>query len=188
MDEIRLIEPSMNFADDIWHFRQEVLEFDSENEDQFAGCSGLRQSESAEAWIHRCELMKDDIRCKEVGISVPSHMYLAVREKDNRIVGIIDLRHHINHPVLGTWGGHCGYTVRPDERGNGYAKKMLQLNLEKARGMGIKELLVTCDSTNYASEKTILYNGGRFEKEIDVDGVKMKRYWVSATNFCRGKV
>ncbi len=39
---------------------------------------------------------------------------------DNRVVGAIDLRHHIDHPILGTWGGHCGYSVRPSERRKGY--------------------------------------------------------------------
>lgn len=29
-----------------------------------------------------------------------------------------------------------------------------------------------------ASEKTILVNGGIFEKMIDVDGSQMKRYWI----------
>ena len=40
---------------------------------------------------------------------------------DNRVVGIIDLRHHIDHPIRSLWGGHIGYTVRPSERGNGNA-------------------------------------------------------------------
>ena len=41
---------------------------------------------------------------------------------DNKIVGMIDLRHHINHPILSVWGGHIGYSVRPTERRKGYAK------------------------------------------------------------------
>ena len=39
-------------------------------------------------------------------------------------------------------------------------------------------MLVTCDTSNSASEKTILANGGVFEKFIDVDGTQMKRYWI----------
>jgi predicted acetyltransferase len=107
-------------------------------------------------------------------------MYLAVRNGDNRIVGIIDLRHHINHPILGTWGGHCGYTVRPSERGKGYAKEMLRLNIENAKALGINRMLVTCDADNIASEKTILANGGVFENIIEVDGSRMKRYWIQS--------
>ena len=105
-------------------------------------------------------------------------MYIAVRKTDDKIVGVIDLRHHINHPILGTWGGHCGYSVRPSERGKGYAKEMLRLNMQNAKELGIEKLLVTCDVNNKASEKTILANGGVCENTIDVDGKQMKRYWI----------
>ena len=44
--------------------------------------------------------------------------------------------------------------------------------------MEIEKLLITCDVRNEASEKTILANGGVYEKTIDVDGSKMKRYWI----------
>lgn len=179
MEQIVLIEPQKEYADEIWKFRQEIIECDVENEDQFAGCISLDVSKSAEEWIKICELRKNEETCGEVGTTVPSHMYLAVRKGDDKIVGVIDLRHHINHPILGTWGGHCGYSVRPSERGKGYAKEMLRLNIQNAKSMGIEKLLITCDVKNEASEKTILANGGVYEKTIDVDGCKMKRYWIT---------
>ena len=108
-------------------------------------------------------------------------MYLAVRKSDDRIVGIIDLRHHIDPPILGTWGGHTGYSVRPSERRKGYAKEMLRLNIRNARTLGIKKMLVTCDETNKASEQTIISNGGIFEKSIEVEGTIIKRYWIDLT-------
>lgn len=179
MEQITLTEPQEKYADDIWKFRQEILECDAENEDRFAGCLSLDVSQSAEEWIKLCKLRKCDETCAEAGTAVPSHMYLAVRKSDDRIVGVIDLRHHINHPVLGTWGGHCGYSVRPSERGQGYAVEMLRLNIQNAKAMGIEKLLITCDVMNKASEKTILANDGVYEKTIDVDGCKMKRYWIT---------
>lgn len=179
MDEIILIEPHKKYADDVWEFRQEILECDVENESQFAGCLSLDVSKSAEEWIKICELRKCEKTCGEVGATVPSHMYLAVRRRDDRVVGVIDLRHHINHPILGTWGGHCGYSVRPSERGKGYAKEMLRLNMQNAKLMGIEKLLITCDFKNEASEKTIIANGGVYEITIDVDGCKIKRYWIA---------
>ena len=179
MEPIELVEPNSTYAADIWAFRQEILECDAENEDQFAGCMSLDTSKSAEEWIKICELRKSEATCGETGTAVPSHMYLAVRKRDNRIVGVIDLRHHINHPILGTWGGHCGYSVRPTERGKGYAKEMLRLNIHNAKALGIPKLLITCDVSNAASEKTILANGGIFEKIIEVDGSRMKRYWFT---------
>lgn len=69
--------------------------------------------------------------------------------------------------------------MRPSERGKGYAKEMLRLNLQNAKAMSIDKLLVTCNVRNGASEKTILANGGIYEKMIEVDGCKMKRYWIT---------
>ena len=179
MEQIELVEVQTKYADEIWRFRQEILDCDAEDEDQFAGCLSLDESKSAEEWIRICELRKSEETCEQTGVAVPSHVYVAVRKSDDKVVGVIDLRHHINHPILGTWGGHCGYSVRPSERGKGYAKEMLRLNLQNAKAMGIEKLLVTCNVNNIASEKTILANGGVFEKTIEVDGETMKRYWVA---------
>lgn len=184
MEQLILTEPQTEYADDIWEFRREILEYDANTEDQFAGCMSLDVCKSAEEWIKICGLRKNERTCEGTGVAVPSHMYLAVRMNDNRIIGMIDLRHHINHPILGTWGGHCGYSVRPSERGKGYAKEMLRLNAQNAQKLGIQKLLITCDAQNIASEKTILANGGVFEKAIDVGGRTMKRYWISLSSCC----
>ena len=179
--EIILVEPGAAYADEIWAFRQEILDNDANTEDQFAGCGCLDRCKSAEEWIKICILRQSEETCGETGVSVPSHAYIAVRQSDNRVVGAIDLRHHIDHPILGTWGGHCGYSVRPSERRKGYATEMLRLNILNAKDRGIEKMLVTCDADNIASEKTILANGGVFEKTIEVDGTVMKRYWIDCS-------
>lgn len=130
-------------------------------------------------WIDICNLRKSEETCEQAGTPVSSTTYFAIRESDNKLVGVIDLRHHIDHPILGTWGGHCGYSVRPSERGKGYAKEMLGLNIQNAKRMGIQKLLVVCDETNTASEKAILANDGVFEKYIETGGCRMKRYWIN---------
>lgn len=178
MDNITLIESTPEYAEQVWQFRQEVFDYDKNSGSQFAGCLSLDEATSAEEWIRLCQLRKSETTCKQTGVDVPSTTYFAVRKNDNKLVGIIDLRHHTNHPILGTWGGHCGYTVRPSDRGYGYAKEILRLNLRNAKGLGIDKLLITCHSDNTASEKTILANGGVYEKTITVDGTEIKRYWI----------
>ncbi len=174
MDTIQLFKPTLAYADDILAFRREVEAAD--DADSFAGCSSLQKCASAEEWLELLEKRKNPATVPEGSVS--SDAYLAVRRTDNRIVGMIDLRHHIDHPILGLWGGHMGYTVRPDERGKGYAAEMLRLNLENCRLRGMDKILLTCSRENPASERTILANGGVFEKEICVNGEYIKRYWI----------
>lgn len=55
---------------------------------------------------------------------------------------------------------------------------MLRLNLQKCKERNMDKVMITCSRENVASEKTILANGGVFEKEVLVDGEYIKRYWV----------
>lgn len=42
------------YADDIWKFRQEMLECGAKNEGQFAACISFDVSKSVEEWIKIC--------------------------------------------------------------------------------------------------------------------------------------
>ena len=79
---IKLVEPSLDYAADIWAFRAEILEKDADSEDQFAGCMSLDTSSSAEEWIEICRLRKSEETCQKAGTAVPSNMYLAVRKRN----------------------------------------------------------------------------------------------------------
>ena len=176
MEEIKLTEPTIEYANEVWAMRQELR--DAGDRDAFAGCEGLEEYDTYAGWLERLRLFSDPATVPE-GF-VDASVYLAVRQEDGRVVGIIDLRHHINHPILGTWGGHIGYIVRPSERGKGYAPQMLRLCVEKARQRGIDRVLVTCHPENIASERTILRCGGAYENTVDTEGGPVKRYWIDA--------
>ncbi|GAA0701650.1 GNAT family N-acetyltransferase [Paraclostridium ghonii] len=170
--EIKLIKPSLEYRHDIMAYRQEFLELG----DDMAGCGNLRECSSAEEWIDTINLFENKETCPSD--KVASNMYIAVRLEDNKIVGIIDFRHHINHPILSVWGGHIGYSVRPCERKKGYATEMLRQNLMNCREYGLDKVLITCDYDNIGSEKVITANGGILEKYVEVDGNSIKRYWI----------
>ena len=92
---------------------------------------------------------------------------------------MIDVRHHINHPVLSTIGGHIGYSVRPSERGKGIGTEMLKAALVKCKELGNDKILISCYKDNDSSEKVILNNGGIFEKIVEHEGTQYKRYWIN---------
>ena len=100
-----LTEANAEYAEELEQFKDEVLRCDDGSADQFAGCMRLRNSRTAREWIALCDLRKHAETCEKAGAAVPSTTYFAVRGSDGRLVGVIDLRHHIDHPVLGTWGG-----------------------------------------------------------------------------------
>lgn len=177
LDEIILKKPTIEYADDIMQFKQEIMA--ANDPDAFAGCGNLEACETAGQWIDTITLMENQETCPAGRVS--SNIFIAVRLSDNKIVGVIDLRHHLGNPVLRTWGGHFGYIVRPSERKKGYAKEMVRLNLEKCKELGLHKVMITCDRTNIASERTILANGGVFEKEVPVDDGYTKRFWVTIT-------
>lgn len=118
---------------------------------------------------------------KGIGIPetwVPDSTYWFVNEA-KRIVGAVNIRHSLTDHLFHS-GGHIGYGIRPTERRKGYATKLLQQSLLKAKKLGIKSVLVVCDADNIASEKTILHNGGIRDKDyIEDNGNLVRRYWIT---------
>ena len=172
---ITLRRPSSRYSRQVMDFREEL----KKNGNEFDGCAGLEDCVSFEEWIR----FEERLKAKYREGYVPSEVFLAVRESDDRLVGIIDYRHPLTDFLM-NFGGNIGYSVRPSERQKGYASEMLRMMLEICRSYGEKQVLLTCDRENIASRKTIMANGGVLENEIeDVVGLsksgRIQRYWIS---------
>lgn len=171
MDKIILVKPDLSYADEIIKYKKESLK----ESPIINGSAGLDRFSSIEIWFE--ELKKRSCEDTVPKGLVPSSTYLAVREKDNYIVGMIDIRHYLNE-YLTQVGGNIGYGVRKTERNKGYAKQMLKLALEKCKELKIKKVLITCDEDNIASEKVILSANAKLEDIRNVDGENKKRFWI----------
>lgn len=171
MDKIILVKPDLSYADEIIKYKEESLA----ESPIINGSAGLDRFSSIEIWFE--ELKKRSCEDTVPEGLVPSSTYLGVREKDNYIVGMIDIRHYLNE-YLTQVGGNIGYGVRKTERNKGYAKQMLKLALEKCKELKIKKVLITCDEDNIASEKVILSANAKLEDIRNVDGENKKRFWI----------
>ena len=98
-------------------------------------------------------------------------------DEAGRVVGIIDYRHTLNGFLKDL--GHCGYSVRPTERGKGYATEMLRLLLEHARSTGAAELRLSVERGNAPSIGTILRNGGRYVRSFLFAGEEADSYAIT---------
>ena len=172
MGEVMLVRPNETMLAEIAAYREAMLAAGS----SLDGTSGLVNYDDPAAWLAHVRVMESEETCP--AHLVTSTLYVAIRAGEQRIVGMIDLRHRLNE-FLTECGGHIGYSVRPDERRKGYASQMLAMALEKAKARGLARVLVTCDDDNIASARTIERNGGIWENTIQKDGEAIRRYWIN---------
>lgn len=115
---------------------------------------------------------------EEVDNLVPDSTFFCLDEDRDIFVGAVNIRHYLGENNCHS-GGHIGDGIRPSERRKGYATAMIGLALEECLKLGINKVLMTCDSDNIGSAKSIIKNGGVLEREIIEDGVSEQRYWIT---------
>lgn len=174
METLKLIEPTEDYIPQYEAYRQEFLDAG----DSMDGTGPLRRIAGGREWLLACRRYTDPATVPE-GLVVATQ-YILVRERDDRLLGMLQLRHTLND-YLALYAGHIGYSVRPGERRRGYAKAMLALALPHARALGLERVMITCAVDNAGSRRTILANGGVFDSTIyDPDDEEtLERYWIS---------
>lgn len=173
MAEFRLVFPSKEYEEKAFDYLQEFLDHNSE----INGTGGLDSYSDYDAWL--VKVNKDLDIPNMPADRVPAHTYFFVRTSDDKIIGMINIRHRLND-FLFNEGGHIGYSIRPTERNKGYATLMLESALQKCREIGLDKVLITCDKINIASAKVIQHNNGVLENEIysDTFSEVIQRYWI----------
>ncbi|MBE6627250.1 MAG: GNAT family N-acetyltransferase [Ruminococcaceae bacterium] len=174
MEELDLIRPTSEYASQIAEYRQEFLDAG----DSMDGCGPLRRLEDPVEYLKTSKEYEDPAAVPPH--LVPATQFFLVRKSDNKLLGMLQVRHRFND-YLKKYAGHIGYSVRPSERRKGYAKEMLRMALPYCREIGLEKVLITCIDGNIGSEKTILANGGVYESTVHEtnDNVDLKRFWIT---------
>jgi len=152
-----------------------LAEYQAEDLPNYRGIDPIALESNFEAYI-------DQLHSESLGENLPDgfvpHTVFWLVEGDTYL-GRVDLRHVLND-FLHREAGHIGYDVRPSERRKGYGNLALKLGKEKAKEIGMNEVLITCDVTNIGSTKIIEANGGKLENVIQVGEGKpdKNRFWI----------
>lgn len=158
MEKLKHVKPSKEYEQEALEYINEFYEYNSD----INGTGGLqRYLDNYDKWLEKLE---EDITRIPNEEKVPAETYFLVRESDNKIVGMINIRLTLNEN-LKKFGGHIGYSIRPTERKKGYNKVNLYLGLLCCKEHGISEVLMDCDKSNLGSAKTMQALGGKLIRE-----------------------
>lgn len=168
--KISLVRPTLEYKAKAADFKQE---FFNNGEFTINGSELLDKTDDYEKWL---KSVTNNTHSETVNPEwVVTDTFFAVDESD-RIVGIIDLRHTLNGFLKDF--GNCGYSVRPSERRKGYAAEMLRLMLGVAANAGLSELHLAAERDNEPSIKTIIKNGGIYERSFEYEGKQSDIYRI----------
>ena len=170
---IELIKISEEYVEQIFEYRKEFIEAGSSMD----GTGSLYKMENPTEYLLYCKQHENKETISEE--RVPATQFLLVRKSDNKLVGMLQVRHYFNE-YLEKFAGHIGYSVRPSERRKGYATKMLQMALPYCKEIGIDKVLISCIDGNIGSETVIRRNAGVYESTVHEPerDVNLKRFWI----------
>ena len=166
MGDLKFIRPEKRHKEQAETFLQEF----HTNQSVIRGSNGLwRFRDDYEGWLER--LMADRLR-EPSELRVPSETFFFARqqqynccgwvETNEQLVGIVSIRSPLND-ALWLKGGNISLSIRPTERGNGYAEVCLFLALKHCwQRHSLAAVLLDCNRLDLASIRLISALGGKF--------------------------
>ena len=181
MEKFYLERPSFERKDEIIEYINEFVEYNSEINGT-GGLDKIIEGYTFEQALARCLSMEDENYAKKIN-RCQSKTFLLIREKDNRIVGTINVRWNLTE-AMKRFGGNIGYGIRPTERRKGYNKINLYLEMQEAQKLGLDRVMLDCDVNNLGSDRTLKALGGVLERtEVDPeDNILTNVYWFDVDN------
>ena len=174
---MKLVFPSLLYKEKATEFIDEFLQYKSDINGAGALDSYLENS-TYEEWLKKVYADIDIANIQKP--RVPALTYFYVREDDDKIIGMINIRLALND-FLKKEGGHIGYCIRPTERQKHYATDMLNSALTVCDTLDIKEVILTCDKCNIASANVIKNCNGELSEEFYSETFKeeIQKYIIS---------
>lgn len=174
MDKLKFEVPTRERKKDAIAYIKEFYKYNSIPN----GSGGLhRYLNDYNGWLDKLKL--DGVR-PVTELMVPSLTFFLVRQSDNKIVGMSNIRLALNESFKAL-AGHIGYSIRPTERRKGYNKINLYLALKVCYEHAISEVILDCDKQNIGSAKTIQALGGILQKEFfsEQENCWVQRYIIN---------
>jgi predicted acetyltransferase len=162
--DLELVEADDIYADEISAYRQEFIVCN----DHMDGCGSLRKYDNPHDYIENCRQRASESASEEIGGH--AQQFFCIRKSDNHLIGMIQYRYEADPKF------QIGYSVRPCDRGHGYAKWMLKQLLVWLKKSGLSEAPIACEPSNVASEHVILSCGGELVETCNYKGIDLQVY------------
>jgi predicted acetyltransferase len=171
-EALRLVRPDESWLEEVRAYREEFLAADSSMD----GAGPLRRCPDPRDWLREVRAYVEPATVPEG--KVQASTFLCVEA--GRVLGMISVRHKLN-AYCEQYAGHIGYSVRPSARRRGVAAWMLSSVLPFCRELGLQRVMVACQPRNEGSRRTILKNGGVYEKTVHEPerNVDLEQYWIA---------
>lgn len=168
-DDLILLRPSKLLEKEILMYKEEHFAYGDKN---IHGTCGLAYYDNFDEWLDLVLSIETD----KLRNGVYTSTFFTKRTEDGKLVGCFKMHHFLTEELKS--GGHIAYGIRPSERRKGYGKRQLELALNYAKSLWMREVIIACDKHNIASAMTAKCCGGVLSNEFTENGVIKQHYSI----------